>query len=116
MGAPSYSCTDSPWRQPTAPWPPPPPCARVLLLILFFSVSPWLRGEYSFSCGFAAPCPSVAQLPGFARNWPPSVHSYTPAAVLPNSWTAPLAHSTTILVAESRGPNPKVSVSSDCER
>jgi hypothetical protein len=45
-----------PWRQPTAPWPPPPPCARVLLSIVFFSVSPCLRGEYPFGCGFAALC------------------------------------------------------------
>src|ERR1022692_1858672 len=34
----------------TPPCPPPPPCARVLPLTLFFSVSPCLRGEYSFAC------------------------------------------------------------------
>src|ERR1022692_2677963 len=87
---------NTPWRQPTAPWPPPPPCARVLPLICFsrclrttnalnlcaprgfspwpppppcapvlplsllFSVSPWLCGEHSFGCGYAALCSSVS--------------------------------------------------------
>src|ERR1039457_6903182 len=45
---------------PAPPWPPPPPCAPVLPLTLFFSVSPWLCGEYSFGCGYAL-CTSVAR-------------------------------------------------------
>src|ERR1019366_8123175 len=33
----------------------------LLPLALFFSVSPWLCGEYSFGCGYAPPCASVAK-------------------------------------------------------
>ena len=40
----------------SSPWPPPPPCAPAFPLCLPFSVSPWLCGEYSFGCGYAAQC------------------------------------------------------------
>src|ERR1022692_3137202 len=103
---------NTPWRQPTAPWPPPPPCARVLPLICFsrclrttnalnlcaprgfspwpapppcapglplsllFSVSPWLCGEYSLGCGYAALCLCTTNalslcMPRGSSPWPP---------------------------------------------
>src|ERR1035441_1302454 len=88
---------------PAPPWPPPPPCAPVLPLTLFFSVSPWLCGEYSFGCGYAALCASVAKSVLAALGQARDLPNYEPTGPSPrdNSSMIDCRRAVAALTAES---------------